>query len=314
MGFFTKLPLSDVQTKQSSGDTLTLSGTTNFAGILKSKNVEIDATLTGATSAVTGTVLTYLGGKIRLAPAGGGITAFDSARATTRSGIPVVTVGGANVNQFLEGYFFPSVPPTLSITGGGTRLFGVNTPLTLTWSVTRRTQPITSVTVNGISIASGFFNSLPLNGVLSSGTTATITTPNNNQTYILNSTTASENVNATTSVTFSHKRFFYGNNQDTIPFSDAATSTNVNLFEVGSTSEFSGSKTKGTFSITLANQYFYYVYPTSFGAAAFSINGLSNTDFSFKDFIFTNSAGFAISFRMYRTNNLLNGTFNIAVA
>lgn len=313
-GFFTRPNLSDIQFRQLTGDTINLSGTTNFAGTLKSKGVEIDGTFTGT----TGSVLTYIGGKIRLAPSSSAGSAFDSMRTTTRSGIPAVNVGGSNVNQFLEGYFFPSVPPTLSISGGGTRLFGNNASLTLTWSVRRNTLPITSITVNGNVVPAGFFSVLQpfpnLPHTLSSGTTATITTPNTNQVYTLNSTTASENVNATTTVTFSHKRFFYGENQDVIAFNDANTSANVNLYEVGATSEFSGSKAKSTFAITLSNQYFYYVYPTSFGAAAFTINGLLNTDFSFKDFSFTNSNGFVTSFRMYRTNNLLNGTFNIAVA
>lgn len=312
MSFFTRPNLSDVQFRQLTGDTLTMSGTTNFSGTLKSKGVEIDATLTGATSAVTGSVLTYLAGKIRLAPSSGGDSAFDSNRTTTRSGIPAVNVGGSSVKQFLEGYFFPSVPPTALITGGGTRQFGNNAGFTLNWTATRQTQPITSITVNGLAVASGFFNALIQGGSVSSGTSATIASPNVNQTYTMNITTASESVNASTSVSFSHKRYFYGDNQDVLAFNDTNTSSNVNLYDP-SNAEFGG-KAKSTFSITLSGQYFYYVYPTSLGAASFTINGLSNTDFSFKDFTFTNPFGYATSFRMYKTNNLLNGTFSIAVA
>jgi hypothetical protein len=43
MSFITRPVFSDRQIVQSSGETITLSGTTNFQGILKSKNVEIDA-------------------------------------------------------------------------------------------------------------------------------------------------------------------------------------------------------------------------------------------------------------------------------
>ena len=322
MSFFTRPDLSDIQFKQMSGSTLTMSGVTDFVGVLKSKGVEIDATLTGATSAMTGHVLTYIGGKIRLAPGGsggggGGNNAFDSVRTTTRSGIPAVNVGGATVQQFLEGYFFPSVPPSVSISGGGTRMFGNNAGLTLNWTVTRRTLPLTSITVNGISVPSGFFSALPQNGSLSSGTTATITTPNTNQTYNLNATTASESQNASTSITFNHKRYYYGDNQNLLDnglFTDAGRSANVNLHEVGSESEFATGKAKASFAITLSGEFFYYVYPLAFGTAAFTINGLSNTDFSFMDFTFTNPFGFATTFRMYRSNNLLNGTFNIVVS
>jgi len=319
MPFFTRPHIDNTQFVQLSGETFTLSGETNFHGILKSKGVEIDATLTGATSAMTGHVLTYLDGKIRLAPggSGSGSNAFNSVRTTTRSGIPAVNVGGASVQQFLEGYFFPSVPPSVSIAGGVTRMFGNNSGFTLNWTVTRRTLPITSITVRGLAAPSGFFSALPQNGSLSSGTTATITTPNTNQTYNLVATTASETQNTSTSIVFSHKRYFYGDNQNLLDnglFSDASRSTNVNIHDVGGKSEFSSSKTKSTFAITLSNQFFYYIYPLTFGASAFTINGLSNTDFSFMDFTFTNPFGFATTFRIYRSNNLLNGTFNIAVS
>jgi hypothetical protein len=317
-GFFTRPDLSDIQFKQMSGSTLTMSGVTNFVGTLKSKGVEIDATLTGATSAMTGHVLTFIGNKIRLAPStGGGGNAFDSIRITTRSGIPAVNVGGNTVQAFLEGYFFPSVPPSVSIVGGVTRMFGNNSGFTLNWTVTRRTLPLTSITVNGLSVPSGFFIGLPQNGSLSSGTTATINTPNTNQTYNLNAQTASESQSTSTSIVFSHKRYFYGDNQNLLDnglFTDAGRSTNVNLHDVGGESEFASSKAKSSFAITLSSQFFYYVYPVGFGNASFTINGLSNTDFSFIDFTFTNPFGFATTFRMYRSNNLLNGTFNIVVS
>jgi hypothetical protein len=319
MPFFTRPDLSDIQFKQMSGSTLTMSGTTDFTGQLKSKGVEIDATIVGAPSGVTGHVLTYLNGKIQLAPTSSGSSdsSFDSNRTTTRVGVPAVNVGGATVKQFLEGYFFPSVLPSLTITGGVTRYFGNNAPFTLNWTVTRRTLPITSITVHGMSVPSGFFVGLPQNGSLTSGTTATIGTPNTNQTFILNATTASENVNATTTMTFSHKRYYYGESQNLLDnglFTDAGRSANVNLNDVPSKAEFASSRVKGTFSITLSNQFFYYVYPVSFGAASFTINGLLNNDFSFTDFTFTNPFGFPTTFRMYRSNNLLNGSFNIAVA
>ncbi len=317
MPFFTRPDLSDIQFKQLTGSTLTMSGTTDFTGTLKSKGVEIDGTFTGGTGT---SVLTYIAGKIRLAPStggGGGSGSFDSNRVTTRSGIPAVNVGGSSVNQFLEGYFFPSVPPSAVISGGGTRQFGNNVGFNLNWTATRQTQPITSITVNGSSIPSGFFSALqPFPTIphsVVSATTVTIGTPNTNQTYPMNITTASESVNASTSITFSHKRYFYGDNQNLILFTDAGTSMNVNLHDPAQ-AEFATGKAKGTFTINLTAQYFYYVYPTSFGNASFTINGLLNTDFTSKDFVFTNPHGFATTFRMYRSNNLLNGSFNIAVA
>ena len=69
-GFFTRPELEDRQFKQLSGSTLTLSGETNFVGVLKSKGVEIDATITTGTS--IGDVLSWDGSRIILSPSTGG--------------------------------------------------------------------------------------------------------------------------------------------------------------------------------------------------------------------------------------------------
>jgi hypothetical protein len=309
MGFFTRPDLSNIQFQQMTGSTLTMSGTTNFSGVLKSKNVEIDASISGATS---GDVLTYIGGgKIKLT-AGAGSSAFNGNRTVTRSGIPNVNVGGSTVNQFLEGYFFPSVPPVASLSGGGTRDMGNNASFTLSWSVTRRTNPMTSGTVNGNSITSqitGLAQNATANG---SFTGTTITTPNTNQTYNMTVSTASENVNASTSITFSRRRFFYGDSVNLIGLNNTDISNNVNLHLAQS--EFASNRVKSTFTVTLASQFFYYVIPASFGVPSFVINGLSNTDFTSQSFTYTNQYGFAESFVVWRTNNLLSGNFNFSVS
>lgn len=308
-GFFTRPDLSDIQFKQLTGSTLTMSGTTNFSGILKSKNVEIDASITGATS---GDVLTYIGGgKIKLT-AGAGSSAFNGNRTVTRSGIPNVNVGGTTVNQFLEGYFFPSVPPVASLSGGGTRDMGNNSTFTLSWSVTRRTNPMTSGVVNGNSITSQI-TGLSQNATTSGNFTGTtITTPNTNQTYNMSVQTASETVNSSTSITFSRRRYFYGDSINLIGLPDANISSNVNLHLAES--EFAGNRVKSTFSIALSSQFFYYVIPSSFGTPSFVINGLINTDFSSQSFSHTNTYGFTETFVVWRTNNLLSGNFSIAVS
>lgn len=62
---------------------------------------------------------------------------FDSARPTSRSGIPSVNVGGATVGEFLEGYFFPAVAPTISFSSlGGPYEKGLERSLNLSATVT----------------------------------------------------------------------------------------------------------------------------------------------------------------------------------
>ncbi len=306
-GFFTRPDLSDIEFRQLTGATLTMSGTTNFVGKLKSKGIEIDASISGAT---TGDTLTYIGGgKIKLS-SGSNASLFDSNRTTTRSGIPAVNVGGANVSQFLEGYFFPNVPPGAALTGGGTRLFGSNGIVPLVYTATRNTLPITSIKIDGavVPITNG--------GNTQSGVSGkTLTTINTNQTFTLAVKDSSNTTtNATTSVVFSHKRFFYGDNTNLIGLSDSSITNNVNLHTGGTTSEFSSTKVKSTFSITLVSQFFYYVIPASFGTPLFTINGLLNNDFSSQSFTYMNPNGYGATFVVWRQNNLLSGTFNISVA
>jgi len=63
MTFVTRPNLDNNAFRQESGTTLTLTGTTNFIGILQSKGTEIDADSTGA---LDGYALKYVGGVIRL--------------------------------------------------------------------------------------------------------------------------------------------------------------------------------------------------------------------------------------------------------
>lgn len=95
MGFFTRIILNDDMAKQLSGDSLMLYGETDFQGILKSKGIEIDASLTGGV--LDGWVLTLDGGKIILKPsASSGTTSFyDGASPST------ITVGGIPANTDL---------------------------------------------------------------------------------------------------------------------------------------------------------------------------------------------------------------------
>jgi len=305
-GFFTRPNFSDTQIRQLTGDTINLSGTTNFAGTLQSKGVEINASITGATS---GDVLTYIGGNRIILTSGSGASAFDSNRPTTRSGVPSVNVGGTTVNQFLEGYFFPSVPPGAALSGGNTRYFGDNGGVTLNYTATKNTALITSIKLDGVAIT------ITAGGNTQSGVTGkTLTTPNTNQTYTLAVKDANNaTTNATTSVVFSQRRMFYGDNVNLIGSSDTAITNNVNLHD-GANGEFASSRVKGTFNLTLAGQFFYYVIPSSFGTPSFVINGLSNTDFSSQAFSYTNPFGFVTPFVIWRTNNLLTGNFSFSVS
>lgn len=66
-----------------------------------------------------------------------GAIPFDGNRTVTRDGVAQVNAGGTTVEEFLENYFFPAVPPTLSFSGlGGPYEKGLERNLTLSATVT----------------------------------------------------------------------------------------------------------------------------------------------------------------------------------
>ena len=62
-----------------------------------------------------------------------------------------------------------------------------------------------------------------------------------------------------------------------------------------------------------SGQYVYFAYPSSFGVATFTVNGLLNTDWSLTTRAFVNASGYSEPFHIYRSNNLLTGTYVIAI-
>ena len=117
MGFFTRITLEDNAAKQLSGTSLTLSGETNFFGILKSKGVEIDAS-TGGTFAGYGLILDT-DGVIRLKPFSGGTGSglYDGASPSTISvgGIPAgFTLTGKTYDQLWEKLLVVYQEPTFT--------------------------------------------------------------------------------------------------------------------------------------------------------------------------------------------------------
>jgi hypothetical protein len=127
MTFFARPNLDDVQFRQISGTTLTLTGTTNFVGTLKSKGVEIDGDNTGASY---GDVMTYDGaGKIVLMPGGGGGSAYYSGASPstcTVGGLVANSVlSGKTVSKILEEILVPTLAPTVT---GPSNTFSIAPP------------------------------------------------------------------------------------------------------------------------------------------------------------------------------------------
>jgi len=328
--FFSRPRLADNQFRQLTGDTLNLSGTTNFKGVLKSKDVEIDGGLNNATGGTITSkyVLTLDGTKIRLRPNdGGGTTVFNSNRNTTRSGVPSVFVGGNTVTDFLEGYFFPAIPPAsiISISSGGSdRQFGDGTIGSLSWTAVRNTNPITQIQLdtNGNGIYN--LNVTVVNGNTQSGSVAYALTNSDynpvsgtltkSRTYSLKTSTATENAVSTASIMWRHKRYWFSNIN---PLTSADAITIQGILNSSASSELTTSKAKTFSPITFVNQYFYYAIPSFFGVPAFTVNGLPNNAWgnlgtgTLFTISFTNSNGYTETYYIAKSDQSMSNTFNI---
>ena len=114
--FFTRPDFDDRQFRQEAGSKITLSGETNFFGVLKSKGIEIDPTLSGLTA---GHVLTYNGSKIILLPStGGGSSGFYTGATPSNIEVGGMVVGteltGRTISSILEEILVAVFTPTLT--------------------------------------------------------------------------------------------------------------------------------------------------------------------------------------------------------
>lgn len=337
MSFFSRPSLIDLQFKQEPGSDsiLSLSGQTRFktwSGLTISDGAGTDilVTASGASSATTeGYVLTYMNGCISLQPSSssGGTFQFNTHRATTRSGIPVVTVSGAcTVNNFLEGYFFPAVAPSSSLsvaTGGNSREFGDGTVGRLCYQALRETNQICLVAIS--SGGTGTYTGFPVTTAIAGDccNTSPYIIPNpscynpssgTSQTSVSYSvcvqSTVPETSISSASITWRNKKFRF--------------KSNILYIDDSITAALSGGVLSTSKALTLNdeifnNDFFYYVYPTSFGTPSFKVNGLPNNAWGnagsgtlFK-INYTNVNGYLNQYYVARSDSRITGTYNIEI-
>ena len=131
--------------------------------------------------------------------------------------------------------------------------------------------------------------------------TATYTT---NRTYTLTVGDGTNTVSANTSISFLDSNY-YGVNANT-----TLNDSQINALS----SQLQTTRAQTRNGISPSAQYIYICYPASYGTATFTVNGLVNTDWNLTVQNHTNVSGSTTSYNVYRTNNLLTGTYNIVVS
>lgn len=337
--FFSRPNLEDLQFKQTPGSVLSLSGMTRirtWSGLTLSDGAGGDILInaSGASTASTqGYVLTYIDGSITLQPGGGsGSTIFDTHRSTTRSGIPNICVGGAcTINNFLEGYFFPAVPPSISLSASNSsRQFGDSAPGTLSYTLTRETYQIDNAALDDDGDGTCDFTIAPPIITTSCSDSTQYTFPGNcaspptgtsqtTETYGMCATSSnSEVVTDSANVTWRNKRYYF-KNTTLYTSANAGTIQTIANGLSGGQAVLTTSKSANITS-TFNNEFFYYMYPSSFGTPSFTVNGLPNnawgnsgTGTLFK-INFTNSDGYLNQYYVARSDSRITGSFTIGVS
>ena len=333
--FFSRPDLSDIQFKQLPDSELHLSGITYFRKpggfqLVDENGQDIPVYATGGTS---GHVLTYIDGSITLMPGGaGGDPLFDSNRTTTRSGIPAVNVGGDTVKEFLEGYFFPAVKPSSTLTAtNNSKEFGDTSTGTLNFLVRKETYPLISVGLD--TTGDGSYNepdpppSYPLNSDYSGSFTYTynnsLPSPPNgtDQTSVTYKGTGKDEennvTNSTATVTWRNRRYYFLDNT-LYTESDGSALQNIAHGLTGSQAELSTTRNKNL-TLTFNNEFFYYMYPKSFGEPSFAVNGLPNNAWgnpsigTLFEITYVNTKGYSNTYYVARSDNRITGDFTIAI-
>ncbi len=195
------------------------------------------------------------------------------------------------LNQLL--YVAPGSP---SVSGGGTYEIGSTiSSVALNWSIALGGLPLTSQSVNnGIGAIDTALRTYTHSG-------QTITT---DTTYTVSISDGTSSRSGSTSLLFRYRRFW--------GVSSAASLTDTAIKALSSELASSRSQTR---TMTASGQYLYFCWPDAWGVPAWTVNGLPNTDFQLvRQDTFVNAAGYSYTIRLYRSGNLLTGTYTVVVS
>ena len=185
-------------------------------------------------------------------------------------------------------YTAPIIDSFVNNQGGSEAGTVINSTL-LTWSLSG--GPITGQLIDPGAVAIGN---------LSQRTYTDTTSYSTDRTYTLTVSDGVTTPTATTSVAFSWRRYW-------------GTSANTNLSNsaiLGLTNELSSTLSK-TWTATPNLEYIFYAYPSSWGPASFIVNTFNSTSWTLTIQSVTNTLGAVNTYNVYRSNNILLGSYNI---
>ena len=275
------------------------------------------------------------------------VVASQSASASsfyTNSNPVPVTVGGISsgttfngtysLQQMFDKLLYPYIAPTDSMGGLGIRQYGSSILVTLNWSVTKNSNTITSIIVNGTPVTPTGNSQTGVQNA--NGTHSTTPGISQTNTFGMSTSDGTTTANASTSLTWMNKRYWgyidlssIGDpNLTTNPGSAsivgayitdarviAMTGANANSQLYGN--ELATSLSKTYSGINGSGNHLVFAFPTAFGTPNFTVNGLPNTAFTKvrSNLAFTNELGFSgTNYDVWVTNTLQNSPLNIILS
>jgi hypothetical protein len=231
-----------------------------------------------------------------------GKTEFDGNRAITLniSGLAGKVPGGSTPEEWIENLFYAAEAPVAAISGGTTKQFGADPTITINWSVTKKTRPITSITVAGQVITP--------TGNSQSGSLQVDATQNVNTTFsiVVSDGTLTDTKNTT--VVWANRRFWF--------LADDFTITDELIQSApGGGSDFSATRLQTLNNFGGGSKRPAFAWRSNLGTPTFKVNSLVNTAFTKvrDNQPFVNSDGYSANYDVWVYNFNLNSPANIEV-
>ena len=249
-------------------------------------------------------------------------------------GIPVGSTfpSPQTMQQMFDKLLYPYTTPVLTFTNAGNKEYGASLNSTLNWSVTPKSNPIVSITVNGLSQTP----TLTSGSVPSTGTYSLISTPvSTTNTFTMSVFDSQSTTVLTTSYTWMNKIYWGSVNLASLSNPDltlnpgmtasvgsyitSAIILGLNGAGVSPGNTLSTTKARTYTNINGAGNYLIFAWPSNVAGATtptFTVNGLQSSAFSRVKgaWTFTNTFGFVTNYEVWVSNTLQNSPLNVIIS
>lgn len=252
---------------------------------------------------------------------------------TTVGGIPAGSSFSTpqTIQQMFDALLYPYVAPESSIASLSNREYGSTSSITLNWTATKKSNPITSIVVDGQIFAPT--GNTQTGTKIATGSYSIPASAFTNNSFII--TVGDGTANTTNGVTFQWMNKIYwgtinlssiGNpdltlNPGSASLINITSSTVLGLTGAGVSpgNQLASSKSKTYTNINGAGDYLLFAWPSSVSGSTtpiFTVNGLQSTAFTNVKtaWNFVNTWGFTASYEVWISNTRQNSPLNITIS